>query len=77
MTNTNENTSYTAQQITEGIEAGVEEAPKVDVDADYEKSKEFATSDNAPANTGDVSMATADESNSVLKSTESTSDTSR
>ncbi|MBW4620056.1 MAG: hypothetical protein KME17_11955 [Cyanosarcina radialis HA8281-LM2] len=45
MAEPNESASFDAQTMTEAIEAGEQEAPQVDVSADYEKSKEYETSE--------------------------------
>ena len=43
--NTAESQNFDAKQLTEEIQAGEQKAPKVNVEADYEASKEYSVSD--------------------------------
>ncbi len=43
--NTAESQNFDAEQLTEEIQAGEQKAPKVNVEADYEASKEYSVSD--------------------------------
>ncbi len=44
-TESNNEQTFDAQQITESVEAGEQKLPTVDVSADYEASKEFSVSE--------------------------------
>lgn len=48
MATTDENVTFDAQQLAEEIKSGEQDKPNVDVASDYEKSKQFATSDVDP-----------------------------
>jgi hypothetical protein len=53
-------TSYDADQLAEEIETGEEVAPKVDADADYERSKQFDVADiDRPGNQASASTTSA------------------
>lgn len=43
--NNTENTTYDSEQLREGIAEGEEKSPKVNVEADYERSKQFDVAD--------------------------------
>lgn len=43
LANTPDESSYDAEQLREEIEAGEQEAPQVNVDADYQRAQQYAT----------------------------------
>lgn len=66
-------TSYDAEQLVEEIETGEEETPKVDVDADYERSKQFdvaeidQTGDKVSSGSGSSSSGAAGDPEDYLE----------
>lgn len=61
-----ENITYDAQQLTEDITAGEEKSPQVNVEADYERSKQFDVSEIDRTGAG---AAAADAATSTSKQT--------
>lgn len=61
MAEINENISFDAQVTSEAIAAGEQKAPQVDVDKDYERSKEFDVSeiDRTPEGAKAAEVATS------------------
>jgi hypothetical protein len=64
-----ENTTYDAQQLVQEIAVGEEEAPKVDVEADYERSKQFDVAEIDRTEAGTQSAATTTMSGASSSST--------
>lgn len=56
------NTTYDAQQLVEEIASGEEKAPKVNADADYERSKQFDVAEIDRTGAKPAAKATAPQS---------------
>lgn len=62
MPETDATANFDAERMTEEIAAGEQKKPKVDVDADYELSKEFAVADIDKTDAGAAAAEAATES---------------